>query len=192
MNRRQKSWKVVVVMVVLVLLILGAFLWLRGRENKEKGKESMTEVEKLLAHDLETNYPGNAREVIRFYNRLMKCFYNEELTEEELKGLADQARILFDVELLRRNPLDQYVENLKTEILLYKELQRTIINVELQDYDEVRFETKGEDEIASLLSYYLIKEGTGSDSTYLRYYLREDEDGKWRILFWELSEEKFE
>ena len=192
MNGRQKSWKVVVVMLLLVILAVSGFLWLRGREDAEKGKESMTEVEKLLVHDLESNYPGNAREVIRFYNRLMKCFYNEELTEEELKGLADQARILFDVELLRRNPLDQYVENLETEILLYKEMQRTIINVALQDYDEVRFETKGEDEIASLLSYYLMKEGTNSISTYLRYYLREDEEGKWRILFWEMSEEKFE
>lgn len=191
MNKGRKSTLMTtVVMLLVAALIIYAFFQMLKSRNQEGPKER-TEVEKLLERDLEKSYPANAREVIKFYNRIMKSFYNEELSEEELSGLADQMRILFDVELLKYNPADVYLENLKADIDAYKEAKRTIISITLQDYSDIRFETKGEERTATLLCYYLMKEGTMSRKSYIRYYLREDEEGKWRILFWELTDEDF-
>ena len=122
----------------------------------------------------------------------MKCFYNEPLSDEQLNGLAGQARILFDTELLKRNPLESYLVALEAEIAEYHEKKRTISTITLQDYEDIRFETKGEYNTASLLSCYRMSEGTQTLKSNLRYYLREDEEGRWRILFWEVSNEDFE
>ncbi len=181
----------ILIMLVVVAGIVAAFFWVRKNRGKESRQEQ-TEVEKLLEYDLEGNYPGNAREVVKTYNQIMKCFYNETLSDKELEGLAGQIRILFDTELLKRNPLESYLESLELEIEEYKEKKRTISIITIQDYDDVLFETKGEYKTASLLSCYRMKEGTEQIKSNIRYYLREDEEGKWRILFWELSNEDFE
>lgn len=181
----------ILIMLVVVAGIAAAFFWVRKNRGKESRQEQ-TEVEKLLEYDLEGNYPGNAREVVKTYNQIMKCFYNETLSDKELEGLAGQIRILFDTELLKRNPLESYLESLELEIEEYKEKKRTISIITIQDYDDVLFETKGEYKTASLLSCYRMKEGTEQIKSNIRYYLREDEERKWRILFWELSNEDFE
>ncbi len=181
----------IIIMLVVVAGIGAAFFWVRKNRGKEIKREK-TEVEKLLENDLEENYPGNAREVVKTYNRIMKCFYNEPLSVEQLNGLAGQARILFDTELLKRNPLESYLVALEAEIAEYHEKKRTISTITLQDYEDIRFETKGEYNTASLLSCYRMSEGTQTLKSNLRYYLREDEEGRWRILFWEVSNEDFE
>lgn len=189
---KKSSVMTAITMLLVVVLVTAAFLQLKKAKEESEKKRSDTEVDKLLGKDLELSYPGNAREVVKLYNRIVKCFYNEELTEEELTGLASQARILFDTELIKYNPMNSYLENLKADIQTYKEEKRTISNVEVQDYSDVRFETKGSEKTASLLAYYLLKEGKESRKSYMRFYLREDEDGKWRILFWEVTNETFE
>lgn len=192
MNRGTKSTLMTIaVMLLIAVLVVYAFIQVKKRNEKEQNVEK-TEVEKILDRDMEENYPANAREVVKFYNRIMKCFYNEELSEEQLSGLAGQIRYLFDVELLKLNPKETYLENLKADIASYKEAKRTIISITVQDYSDIRFETKGEDNTASLLCYYLMKENMENRKSYIRYYLREDEEGKWRILFWELSADGFE
>lgn len=193
MNKGRKSTLITtVVMLLIAALVVYAFVQVKKRGDKGAQNVEKTEVQKILDRDMEGNYPANAREVVKFYNRIIKCFYNEELSEEQLNGLAGQIRYLFDVELLKLNPKELYLENLKADIASYKEAERTIINVTVQDYSDIRFETKGEDKTASLLCYYLMKEDKDSRKSYIRYYLREDEEGKWRILFWELSDDDFE
>ena len=126
-KKAQNPIVVVVVMAILAAAIIGGFLFVRniGTKNQETRK-SKSEVEKLMELDLDENYPGTAREVLKINNRLMKCYYNEELTDEQLKALAMQNQKLFDKELLKRNPYDAYVERLKKEIEGYKKSKVTI------------------------------------------------------------------
>lgn len=189
---KKSTWMTTVVMLIVVALVVVAFLQMKNAMDKNKERVAQTEVEKLLARDLEQNYPGNAREVVRFYNRIVKCFYNEELTDEELSGLASQARLLFDTELLKRNPPDQYLENLKAEIEVYRLDKLTITNIETQEYRDVVFKKKGSENTASMLVYYLMREDRDTLRNHMRFYLREDEEGRWRILFWEATSETFE
>ena len=179
-------------MALLAVFIIGGFFLVRsiGLKNLEL-KKSKTEVEKLMELNLDDNYPGNAREVLKIYNRILKCCYNEELTDEQIKKLAEQNQKLFDEQLLEKNPLDQYVEKLKKDIEDYKSKKTTIANIAIQDLAEAEREERGGYKFCNLLVSYIVKDTKGLKTTNEKYYLREDDKGRWKILFWELTYKTF-
>lgn len=178
----------VIAMIAVVALVLLCFYKVHESRNAVN-VANMTEVEKLLEKDLSKNYPANPREVIKMYNRIQKAFYAEEYTDDELTELAHMIRELYDTELLKANPFDSYLENLKADINSYKSENRKIINTALQDYKDIEFTKKGDYNTATVISYYLTKSSSGNQSVNIKYYLREDEDGRWRILFFEVTDE---
>ena len=191
-KKTQNPVVVGIVMALLAVFIIGGFFLVRsiGLKNLEL-KKSKTEVEKLMELNLDDNYPGNAREVLKIYNRILKCCYNEELTDEQIKKLAEQNQKLFDEQLLEKNPLDQYVEKLKKEIEDYKSKKTTIANIAIQDLAEAEREERGGYKFCNLLVSYIVKDTKGLKTTNEKYYLREDDKGRWKILFWELTYKTF-
>lgn len=192
MKKRKSPILIIVTMVVFTAIIIGAFFYLRDRAIKKEAQlKEKSEVTKLLSIDMEKNYPGNAREVIKLHNRFMKCYYNEELSEDEIKKLAEQNQKLYDAELLERNPLSEYAVNLAKEIEEYKALKRKIINFKIQDYANAERLVKGGYNFCNLLTSYFIKEDKSHITVNQKYYLREDENGRWKILFWESTKQTF-
>ena len=191
-KKTQNPFVVGIVMALLAVFIIGGFFLVRsiGLKNLEL-KKSKTEVEKLMELNLDDNYPGNAREVLKIYNRILKCCYNEELTDEQIKKLAEQNQKLFDEQLLEKNPLDQYVEKLKKDIEDYKSKKTTIANIAIQDLAEAEREERGGYKFCNLLVSYIVKDTKGLKTTNEKYYLREDDKGRWKILFWELTYKTF-
>jgi len=191
-KKTQNPVVVGIVMAFLAVFIIGGFFLVRsiGLKNLEL-KKSKTEVEKLMELNLDDNYPGNAREVLKIYNRILKCCYNEELTDEQIKKLAEQNQKLFDEQLLEKNPLDQYVEKLKKDIEDYKSKKTTIANIAIQDLAEAEREERGGYKFCNLLVSYIVKDTKGLKTTNEKYYLREDDKGRWKILFWELTYKTF-
>ena len=191
-KKTQNPVVVGIVMALLAVFIIGGFFLVRsiGLKNLEL-KKSKTEVEKLMELNLDDNYPGNAREVLKVYNRILKCCYNEELTDEQIKKLAVQNQKLFDEQLLEKNPLDQYVEKLKKDIKDYKDKKTTIANIAIQDLAEAEREERGGYKFCNLLVSYIVKDTKGLKTTNEKYYLREDDKGRWKILFWELTYKTF-
>ena len=191
-KKTQNPIVVGLVMAFLAVFIIGGFFLVRsiGLKNLEL-KKSKTEVEKLMELNLDDNYPGNAREVLKIYNRILKCCYNEELTDEQIKKLAEQNQKLFDEQLLEKNPYDQYVEKLKKDIEDYKSKKTTIANIAIQDLAEAEREERGGYKFCNLLVSYIVKDTKGLKTTNEKYYLREDDKGRWKILFWELTYKTF-
>lgn len=191
-KKTQNPIVVGIVMALLAVFIIGGFFLVRsiGLKNLEL-KKSKTEVEKLMELNLDDNYPGNAREVLKVYNRILKCCYNEELTDEQIKKLAEQNQKLFDEQLLEKNPYDQYVEKLKKDIEDYKSKKTTIANIAIQDLAEAEREERGGYKFCNLLVSYIVKDTKGLKTTNEKYYLREDDKGRWKILFWELTYKTF-
>lgn len=191
-KKTQNPVVVGIVMALLAVFIIGGFFLVRsiGLKNLEI-KKSKTEVEKLMELNLDDNYPGNAREVLKIYNRILKCCYNEELTDEQIKKLAEQNQKLFDEQLLEKNPYDQYVEKLKKDIEDYKSKKTTIANIAIQDLAEAEREERGGYKFCNLLVSYIVKDTKGLKTTNEKYYLREDDKGRWKILFWELTYKTF-
>ena len=108
-----KHLKMTIVVIIAGALIVGYFYYLNVRNasnSQEEEAVQLTEVEDLLTTDLENKYPPTPREVIKLYNRIMKVCYNEELTDEEVEGLARLQWELLDPKLQEINPCTNIVQ----------------------------------------------------------------------------------
>lgn len=178
-----KNIKIITVVVICAALLLGGFYYL-VKKNDAKNQENvvLTEVQQVITKNLSKNYPATPREVIKFYNRIVSCIYNEEYTEEELEQLAEQIRMLFDDELLENNPKDQYLKDLKKDIEQYHQKQRTIVSSAVDSSNDVVLKKVDGDDCAYVKASYFLKEENQYDRTYQMYVLRKDADGNWKIL----------
>ena len=182
-----------VIAVAIIGLVVGGYYMSRSRNNaSEDGNVTLTEVQKVITKDLEDNYPATPREVAKLYNRILQCFYNESYTDEELQQLGDQARMLFDEELLENNPRDAYLDALRADIAEYREKERTIRSVSVCDSNDVVYKTVDKRECAYVDVSYFVDEDKQYSYTYQTYVLRTDEEGKWKILVFYQNEGKFD
>lgn len=185
----KKTYAIVIAVLCIALIVGGYVFWMKQNEKPAENVE-LTEVQKLITKDLEKNYPATPREVVKTYNEIITCFYNEEYTEAELEALGDQARILMDTELLENNPRDVYFNNLKAEIDDYKRAERIILSSNLCSTNDVQFVTVDERECAYVKTSYFIKDKTGHSRTYQMYVVRKDDDGNWKIhVFYQVEGE---
>ena len=169
--------------IVIVGLVVGGYYYATHRgPNSEENSVELTEVQKVIAKDLSSNYPATPRVVVKLYNRILQCFYNESYSEEELYELGDQARMLFDEELLDNNPRDDYFEALKADIDEYKNASKTIKSANVCDSNDIVYKTIDGDECAYVSTSYFINEDKQYDYTYQTYVLRKDDAGEWKIL----------
>lgn len=173
----------IIVPVVAIVLIVGSYYYFTVRKSAsaEEPKE-LTEVQKVITKNLEENYPATPREVVKYYNRILECFYGENYTEDELYALGDQARMLFDEELLENNPRDDYFRALKAEIEEYHAKSKKIVSSNVCDSNEVNYQTIDGDECAYVMASYFTEDDKAYNRTNQMYVLRKDEDGSWKIL----------
>lgn len=177
----KKTYVILIAVLCIALIVGGYVFWMKQNEKPLEDVE-LTTVQKLITKDLEKSYPATPREVVKIYNEIISCFYNEKYTEDELEALGDQARFLMDIELLANNPRDVYFKNLKAEIADYKQDERIIISYNLDSSNDVQFVTVDGRECAYVKTSYFIKDKTGHSRTYQMYVVRKDDDGNWKIL----------
>ena len=122
-----------VVMAVIAATVFFGYYQMTSKSKEEEMPVAKTEVDKLLQKDMENNYPGTPREVMRFHGRITQCIYNEDLKKNQLEGLLKQARELYDEELLALNPWDKHLETLIADIEDYKENERVIMSYTAQN-----------------------------------------------------------
>lgn len=182
-----KKVGIAVIGAICIGLVVGYYYYLSNKGTTEES--DVTEVQKIILKDLTGKaYPSTPREVVKFYNRIIKCYYNEEYTEEEFYQLADQARLLMDEELADNNPAEQYYMQVKTEVESYRDQKRTINNASVCDSNEVKFAEIGGAECAYVSSSYFVREKSGFVKSIQNYILRKDDEGDWKILAFELEE----
>ncbi len=183
----KKYVKIVGISVLCIALIVGYYYYLSHRDKKDvENNTEVGEVEEVLAKDLDKDYPPTPREVVKFYNRILTCFYNEEYEEEQLEELAEQARKLMDQELLNNNPKDVYLSSLKAEIQQYHEREQTLADTTVSSSNEVEYRTVDGQECAYVTASYFVKEGNSYTRNYEEYVLRKDSDKNWKILGYQL------
>ncbi len=185
----------VVIGVLLIAIVVGGYFGFTRYRQSFSGEESveLTAVQKVITKNLDSSYPATPREVVKFYNRILACFYNESYSETELYALGDQARELFDEELLANNPRDQYFADLQAEIDDYHDAKRVITNSGVCDTNDVTFQTVDGRECAYVSASYFVGEESGYSRTYEMYVLRKDEAGRWKILaYYQIDEDAFD
>ena len=188
MKKKSTVITVIVMLLVAAAIVAGYFI-ISARKNKEnyEGGER-TELDILLEKDLDKSYPLTSREVIKFYSRILKCYYNEELTEEQLGGLLDKMRGLFDEEFLAQNPRDTHLSELEEEIGDFAARKCKITSYQVQQSGNIVTWTDEEKEYARVIASYTQQEDRKYFKVYEEFILRKDENGKWKILGWYLTD----
>ncbi|MBQ6806355.1 MAG: hypothetical protein IJO97_02860 [Lachnospiraceae bacterium] len=187
--KNKNGAKLLVVGIILAVLVIGYYFYLSNRQSadREEVVES-TLVQSVLMKDLEKSYPPTPKEVVKYFNEISKCFYNETYTEEELYDLAMQIQGLYDDELIARKTEEQYITDLKSDIAEMQANKRTISSYQLSASTDVEFFSENESKCARLYCEYSILQGTDRISSMVVFVLRQDENEHWKILGWDLDE----
>ncbi|MCI8992094.1 MAG: hypothetical protein HFG80_05105 [Eubacterium sp.] len=187
-----KYVKIIVLAAVCVGLAVGYYFYLSthsgGDSEVRKEQDNLSELESLLTENWEESYPPTPREVVKDYNRVLVCYYNENCEDKQIEKLVEMQRTLLDEELLQNNSLEDQVNSVKAEIAQYHVNERTVLDVTVGSSNETEIKEKEGKEYAYLTSVYLMKTGTEVGKTYQEYVLRKNEDGEWKILAFRLAE----
>lgn len=185
--------KILIVFVVVVAAALLIFIGVRAfqqKEAEEKGETSLpkTEVGKLLAKDLELEYPGTPTEVVKLFWRLNKCIYNTNMKENDRKALYRQLRLLYDDEFLAQkgNSEEEMYQSLKKDIKTFDEAKKFISSYIVQEDDQVKYaEVEGQEEATLVASVLETSKKSKTTESYAKYICRKDSKGRWKILGWQ-------
>ena len=179
--KEQKSK--IIVCVLLSVILLGAVFYLATQKKTAQMSDTVqTETSQILAWDMEKDYPQTVREVIKRYNQVISCLYNEEYSETEFTELADMSRKFFDEEFLESNPREEYLKDLEQEIETYHEKNKTIVSSSVDNNNEIKYKSVDGDDCANVKSSYYIKENGAYSCIYKMYVMRKDTNGNWKIL----------
>lgn len=185
----KKNIKSLVLALLSISLVVGFYYYLNNRSTEDAQSDvEMTEVMKVIDKDLVGSYPSTPREVIKFYNRILCCFYNEEYTDEEFDKLAGQARALMDDELLEANPEDTYISDLTMDVSSYKSAEKVISTATVCDSADIQYKKVDGDECAYVAASYFTKSSLEYSKTNQQYVLRKDASGRWKILAFKIYE----
>lgn len=185
---KKSTTKVTVILICLVVGVVAYYAYVSGRNREMREEAALTVVEGVLSRDLQKDYPPTPKEVIKYYNEILKCFYNEECGEEEITNLGGKARELYDEELLKNNEEEEYLIRLRADIDSYREKKKRIASTSVASSTNVDyFEEDGYSFARIYCSYNMTENGTGSALQQV-YLLRRDEAKRWKIYGWDLAQ----
>ena len=186
---RNKNTRIAIIVVLVIIAVVGYYAYLSNRSRTQKDEAKLSTVQTVLSKSLEFDYPPTPKEVMKYYNEIVKCFYNEECTEEEIEALGNKARELYDEELLANNEQEVYMINLKADIQDYKDNNRRITSTSVASSANVDYFSEDGYDFARIMCGYSIMENGVNVSSGQVYLLRKDEDKHWKIYGWEPIEE---
>ncbi len=183
----QKIIYTVLIMAVLAAVIIYAYF---ARASKIEEKTPKTKAEKLISRNLEGNYPGTPREVVKLYGEITKCLYNRKekpkLTKEQFEALFDQVRVLYSQELLEKNERKEQLDKLDADVAAYEKESKTIMSYTVQQSSQIEFGELNGKEVARVVIIFTTKaSGEQPMKTYEQFLLQADETDRWKILGWE-------
>lgn len=187
----KKYGRTIIVIAVLVALGLGYYYYLA---HKDTGKDATdiaadtSEVSVLISKDIMANYPESPKDVVNLYARITKAYYDTSLTNEQIEALGKQARLMFDDELKNTQTDADFYEKLKEDIGNYNSTKTRISSYVIQSAAKTKYSTFKDRQYASIALVYYLRQGDKLIDSPTKFTLRKDDDGHWKILFWELTE----
>lgn len=178
--------------IIIAVLIVSFYLYLSRRlpagGEETKRPEKVSTMDQVLEKDFTAEYPGTARSVIQWYNKIVLLMHDKETEDREMVDLCDQARALFDEELLAQNPRDSYIAAVKTDAETFENAGRKIASASVCDSGDVVYFSNGGRNYAYVIASYFETEGSGYTRVYQKYCLRTDSDNHWKIVAFQLCD----
>lgn len=192
----KKSIKTIILLTVMAALIIGYYYYLScrdvsgGKDERNPTVVGNAAAQELIVKDIANNYPETPREVLRLYARITQAYYANDTTEEQIEKLGLLARQLFDNELKVKQTDEEFINALKAEVSNYHSIKRYVADYKVDSSSNFEFKTiSGKSYSIGTVLYY-VREGGQLINSYHSYKLRKDNDGKWKILYWELASSK--
>lgn len=192
-NTKKVMIAVIAMLCVAVLVIGGYFFITNNAMNFGSGSnKSSSEIDKLKEKDLETQYPDTPDELVKFYWRLNKCMYNEKMDDADFEALLKQLRLLYDEEFLNKeeNSWKTMLSEFKSERDSYQKKKNKIVHYAINPKKRTEYSEKDDKEYAVVHSYVVTKQKADSKTTTEKFLCNKDNNGKWRILGWELDSDE--
>ncbi len=182
----------IIIVVLLAGVLIGVFLRITNKSqgSEEAADAGQTEIARLTNYDMEKNYPIMARDVVKMHCRILKCLYNEELDEDEMKKLNDQQRELYGADLLKENPEATQYSGLQQSVAEFQGANMVFLNYTVLPEDTVLYNSFNGGDYAMVYVSCNIKDRT--TKTVDVQYLLQKEDEQWKILGWASVEEEQE
>lgn len=182
------------VILIVAAGILGGYFVINKQAQKQAQKEVLptTEVEKILAKDLETKYPETPTEVVKLYWRINCCMYNESMSDENFEKMLKQIRKLYDEEFLGtdKNSFENMLKKFKQDKEKRSEEKQNFSSYNVQKNNTVEVKKLDDRECATVVASVLIKAKGDTAKTYEEFMCRKSKDGKWKILGWQQINKK--
>lgn len=194
--KRTGSIKAVVIVLIMIGLAFCYYLYLSSYsedglpKDEEEIAEEMTPVQELLVRSDFREYPSTPVQVLRYYNEITACFYNETYTDNELEQLAMEARSLYDLELIMNQSQEDYLNELKEDIAAFAAGNITIFRSSVTPATDVEYFTYDGHECARLYSVYTLRSGTENQLSKEVFIMRKDDEGHWKILGFDLVKDE--
>lgn len=184
---KKNSTRVMVIGILLVMAVVAYYCYLVNKTQHSDDSGDVRAAQQVLSRSMELDYPPSPKEVMKYYNEIMKCFYNEECTDEEITQLGERARELYDEELAAQNDWDTYIEQLRAEIEGFHKNNRRISSFSVAASTDVDYYERDGYSFARIRCAYNILEGKISTPVNEVYLLRQDAQGHWKIYGWDLA-----
>ena len=183
--------KCVLLIVVIVIGVLALFSKLSEKKEEEMLEEDYpkTSYEILASKDFDVSYPATPYEVVKLYNKYLKYIYNNELEDKENEVLVDCIRQMWSEEWLKLNERDGHVANMKKEAENFRNNKKVMSNYLVSESSTKKeFASLNGKEGCAIMTSYLYTIDKSTSKVYMMFYLLEEE-GKWKILYYELCDE---
>lgn len=169
----KKNYTLVVIIVVLV--IAAAIVYTSSTVKNTPA--SVTEYEKLMQNDFDTDYPASPNQLIAKNDEIVSYLYSLDIKDEEVASIIHLQRKLFGKELLEANDEVMQIEGVKQEIKSNKSEKLEIIKID----SEVPLYDDNDTSMCTVRqTIYFTKNGKITRD----YTLVKDSDGKWKIFNW--------
>ena len=171
-----------VICLIAVAAIGGYYQIMKRQRMNSEVKTPTTELEKLIAKDLEIGYPETPTEVMKLWGRLNQCIYNTSVTDEEFDQLLKQLRTLYSTDLLEVNTEEAQREKLKSEVDQFKDDKKKIVSYSADTGASVQYKTINDRDCAYIkISYFMNTGGRSYAKTFQDFILVKQND-RWKIL----------
>lgn len=171
-----------VICLVAVAAIGGYYQVMKRQKMQSEVKIPTTELEKLIAKDLDIGYPETPTEVMKLWGRLNQCIYNSKTDDEQFKALVLQIRKMYSTDLLEQNPEEQHIQKFSEEVEQFKDDKKKIVSYNAETGSAVQYKTINDRECAYLKISYFMNTGKSSYAKTFQDFILVKQNDRWKIL----------
>lgn len=182
MNKKAKSVGTFAFFICLVVVVgmMMYYRYMNRQRTEQTEKLPSTEVEKLLAKDMDGGYPETPKEVVGLYSRMIQCLYKGEMSDEEFDKILEKVRLMYTSDLLNNNSFEKQKQKLQEEIKSFESDKRSILSYTVES-SAGKYKTIKNRECTVAQVAFFLRKGDEYTKAYEEFMLTKEEN-KWKIL----------